>query len=276
MVAAFKNRLARDPTEGDIEISVVVNDYEMIREGKVVDEVYGSRDQLELNVNVHRQLNINELQRLLQEEIDFLHYVGHIDENGFQCVDGELDVTIIEDVNVDSFFLNACSSYQQAIELISAGSIAGIATVRPVLNSGAERVGKTIARLLNLGFPLIVALNIAKCRSIMGDNYIVIGDGGLDLTQPKGGIPSSCTINGEGDSFITKYKTYLTRQKGIGSITIPYAKNNEKFYLTSGVTGEFSMDVGELLRFLSEERLPVRLDSKLCWSDEITVEELIR
>ena len=274
MVAAFRNRLRRDPTEGNIEISVVVNDDKMMREGEIVDDVYASRKKLGLCVDIHHQLSVDELQNLLQEKTDFLHYVGHIDEEGFQCTDGKLDVTNIEHVNINSFFLNACSSYQQAIGLINAGSIAGIATVKPVLNSGAERVGKSIARLLNLGFPLVVALNLARSESIIGDNYVVIGDGGLDLTQPKSGIPSSCDINREDGLFDVKYMTYPTRRKGIGSITIPYAKNNDEFYLTSGTTGEFTMDINELLRFLSEERLPVRLDSKLYWSDDIDIEKL--
>ena len=276
MTTAFKNRLKRDPTEEDIEISVVVNDSEMVQEGVVVDDIYGSREQLSLSVEIHHQLSVDELHDLLQKKAEFLHYVGHIDQEGFQCSDGKLDATNIERVGIDSFFLNACSSYQQAIALINAGSIAGIATVKPILNSGAERVGKAIARLLNLGFPLVAALNIARSKSIMGDNYVIIGDSGLDLTQPKSGIPSSCNIERKNSGFNIKYNTYLTRRKNIGSITIPYAKNNKQFYLTSGKTGEFSMRDDEAIRFLSEEKLPIKLDSKLYWSDEITTEELFK
>lgn len=275
MLRAYRNRLSRDPTESDIEVSVVVNDNDMMDEGVVADDVYGTREQLKFNVNIHRQLSVDELYDVFQRDIDFLHYIGHIDHGGFKCADGQLDITNINHVGIDSFFLNACSSYQQAIGLINAGSIAGIATIKPILNSGAERVGKTVAKLLNLGFPLITSLDISKSESIMGDNYVVIGDGGLSLTQPKGGIPSLCVVTRGSDKFNVTYKTYLTRGENIGSITIPHANGNEKFYLTSGITGEFSMGTDELLRFLSKENLPVKLDSKLCWSDEITVGELI-
>lgn len=275
MLAAFRNRLGRDPTEGDIEISVVVNDDQMIEEGETVDEVYETREKLGLSANIYYQQTANELYELLQQDADFLHYIGHIDTGGFQCIDGQLDATTVESVNIDSFFLNACLSYQQAIGLINAGSIAGIATIKPVLNSGAELVGKMIARLLNLGFPLTTALNIAKSKSIMGNNYFVIGDGGLDLTQPTAGIPSSCEIVKRNEEFEIMYSTYLTRAKSIGSITIPYINENQQFYLTSGSTGEFSMDVKELLKFLSEDKLPVKIGANYYWSDEVTIEKLM-
>jgi hypothetical protein len=273
-MTAFKNRLQRDPTDDNLEISVVVNDKNMTKEGDVVDDVYSSREKLSLSVNIHHNITPGELHKLLQQDTDFLHYIGHIDSDGFECADGSLDITEIESVSVDSFFLNACSSYQQAIELLNAGSIAGIATTKPVLNSGAEQVGMTVARLLNLGFPLVVALNIAKSESIMGNNYVVIGDGSLDLTQPISGSPSMCEIRRTEDDFIINYKTYPTREKGIGSITIPHVKNNQSFYLTSGSTGKFVMKINDLIRFLSEEEMPTKIDSTLHWSDKISINEL--
>jgi hypothetical protein len=275
MTTAFKNRLQRNPVDDNIEISVVVNDTDMMEEGEVVDDVYGSREQLGLNADIHRQLTTDELYQLLQQNTDFLHYIGHIDSDGFECIDGSLDVTEISNVGIDSFFLNACSSYQQAIDLINAGSIAGIATFKPVLNSGAERVGKTVARLLNLGFPLIASLSIAKSKSLMGDNYVVIGDGGLDLTQPISGSPSMCDVTKVDNEFSINYNTYLTRKQSIGSITMPNIIDNQYFYLTSGSTGEFKLGVNDLLRFLSEEKMPVRLESKLHWNDEISVNKLM-
>jgi hypothetical protein len=272
---AFRNRIKRDPTDGNIEISVVVNDSNMLNEGEVVDRVYGTREQLEFSVDVHREMTVNELQGMLKKDIEFLHYIGHIDDGGFECIDGQLDATELDNVGVDSFLLNACSSYQQAIELIDAGAIAGIATTKPVLNSGAERIGESVARLLNLGFPLVAALEISKSKSIMGDSYVIIGDGCLDLTQPESGIPSSCELRKKGDSFDVTYNTYLTRKRGIGSITMPYMGGNEDFYLTSGSTGEFTANISELMRFLSEENIPVKLDSKLYWSNRISVQELV-
>ena len=266
---AYENRLNQTPTDGDIDIAIVVNDEEMAKEGTIVDDVYSSRDQLSLTTELQHQLTTGELHKLLNQEYDFLHYIGHIDKTGFRCIDGQLDATNVENVRISTFFLNACTSYQQATELIKSGAVAGIATTNPVLNSGAERVGKTVARLLNLGFPIISALKIAKSESIMGSNYTVIGDGSTNLTQAQSGVPSLCEINKESQGrYKTTYLTYPTRRRDLGTITVPYAKNNKTYFLTSGETGEFKMDKNELIRFTSMGTMPVRIDSELYWGNE--------
>jgi hypothetical protein len=268
ILTAFKNRLDQYPTDGNIDITVVINDKQMSQEGTIVDDIYSSRDQLSLTTELHHQLTTEELREVLRQDHDFLHYIGHIDERGFRCTDGQLDATDLDSVSTRTFLLNACKSYQQAIGLIESGAVAGIATTDPVLNSGAERIGKAVARLLNLGYPLISALKMAKSESIMGENYIVIGDGSVNLTQATSGIPSLCDVQSNGDGFHTIYKTFLTKRKGLGSITIPYAKNNDKYFLTSGITGEFKMDRNELLRFISMGEMPITIDSSIYWGDE--------
>jgi hypothetical protein len=35
--------------------------------------------------------------------MDFLHYIGHIDADGFECRDGRLDVRTLDRVGVDAF-----------------------------------------------------------------------------------------------------------------------------------------------------------------------------
>ena len=265
---AYKNQLDEDPTDGDIDIAVIVNDKKMVEEGVIVDDIYNSRDQLAPNTELQQQLTKSELRQIFNQEYDFLHYIGHIGENGFKCADGDLDVTKLKNISIRTFLLNACTSYQQAIGLIRSGSIAGIATIKPVLNSGAERIGKAVARLLNLGFPLISALDVAKSESIMGDNYIVIGDGGVNLTQPKGEIPSLCLISNGEKSFKTTYKTFPTKRENIGAITLPYAKDNKKYHLVSGDTGSFEMAKNELLRFILMGQMPIEFNSSLYWGNE--------
>jgi hypothetical protein len=268
ILTAFENRLDQYPTNDNIDITVIINDKQMSQEGTIVDDIYNSRDQLSLTTESHHQLTVEELREVLHQDHDFLHYIGHVDERGFRCSNGQLNTTDLNSISVRTFLLNACKSYQQAIGLIESGAAAGIATTDPVLNSGAERIGKAVARLLNLGYPLISALKIAKSQSIMGENYIVIGDGSVNLTQATSGIPSLCDIQPDGDDFRAIYKTFLTKSKGLGSITIPYAKNNNKYFLTSGRTGEFNMTRNELLRFISMGEMPITIDSSIYWGDK--------
>lgn len=263
--SGYYHQLERSTTNGQIDITVICNDTAMGAERDVVDEVYGSRDELPFSVSIHRELTTRELARVLEEDIDFLHYIGHIEQDGFECIDGSFDAGSLSDVGVDVFFLNACTSYQQGIELIESGAIAGVATVQEVINSGAERVGKTLARLLNLGFPLQSALDLAKSQSLMGGNYVVLGDGGVDIVQCESGVPMLYDMEESEEGYALSVNTYLTRKRGLGTVTIPYVGDNSEYYIASGVTGEFQISGNEL----GEEGLvfdvPALIDDEIQW-----------
>jgi hypothetical protein len=271
---AFQNRLNRTPTTGDIDITVVCNDAEMSEEREIVNEVYGSRDELPFTVTVKHGLTTDELRQLLMSETDFLHYIGHIDDDGFDCIDGTFDATSLETVGVDTFLLNACQSYRQGMHLLEAGSIGGVVTLSDVINSGAVRIGRAMARLLNSGFPLQAALTIARDESIVGGKYIVVGDGGMAITQSENGTPNLCKIKSVGDAFSVEYKTYPTTQRGIGSLVIPIIEGNNNHFLSSGSLDTFEMSKSELEQFLSLENIPVKIDGQLYWSDCVDVDEL--
>lgn len=268
MVEAFNNRLGRTPADNDIDITVICNAEEMGQERDIVDEVYASRNELPFDVSIHRKLTTAEMRSVLQEDTDFLHYIGHIDSGGFECTDGRLDVSKLDHTGVDIFFLNACSSYEQGMNLIRAGSIAGVVTLEDVINSGAERVGLTLARLLNWGFPLRPAMNIARNESIMGGHYLVIGDGGVDIAQPPTGIQGLCKVNKRGTNWGLRFTSFPAQNKGLGSIIALHLKTCEEFYLISSTTEEFILETQELIDFLSVEEMPIQYDNELTWSRE--------
>jgi hypothetical protein len=234
----------------------------------VVDEVYGSRDHLPFDVSMHYDLTTEELEALLQSGLDFLHYIGHVDESGIRCADGRLDVRELDEVAIDAFLLNACQSYEQGMGLIEAGSIGGVVTLREVINSGAVEVGKSLARLLNRGFPLRAALNIAKEESIIGDQYIVVGDGEVGITQPESGTPIHCEVTEKGDTYELDVKTYPTTQKGMGSMFMPLLGDQQKHYLNSGDLETFEVTAPELSSFFQLENMPVIYAGDLYWSQE--------
>ncbi|MFP4591173.1 MAG: hypothetical protein ACLFM8_06915, partial [Halobacteriales archaeon] len=181
---AFEHRLEREPTDADIDIAVVCNDRQMNDESTVIDDIYGSREDLSFDISIHQHLTTTELRDVLETELDFLHFVGHIDDDGVECVDGKLDIADLDEVGTSAFLLNACQSYRQGRYLIERGGIGGIVTLSEVINRSAVQMGATLARLLNAGFPLYAALDIAKRESLMGLRYIVVGDGRVALTQP--------------------------------------------------------------------------------------------
>jgi len=273
---AYRNRFDRDPSTGDIAITVVCNDDRMDKERDIVDEVYGSRADLPFEVSVERDLRTDELADVLAEPAEFLHYVGHIDDAGFRCADGTLDADTLDDVGVDAFLLNACQSYDQGAKLIEAGAIGGIATLSDVINSGAVRIGSTVARLLNCGFPLRAALEVAKGESIVGSQYLVIGDGGLTIAQAESGTPVLAEIDsGRDDQYELELNAYATTSGGMGGMFMPILESHNEFFLNSGELEPIELSKSELQEFLELENLPLRIDGELVWSSEVTLDDFL-
>jgi hypothetical protein len=271
---AFYNRLDRTPADGDIGITVVCNDPRMADERDVVDEVYGSREELPFDVRLHHDLCRAELREVLSAEADLLHYIGHIDGAGFECADGKLDATTLTAAGPDAFLLNACQSYEQGSALIEAGAIAGIVTLSDVINSGAIGMGRMLARLLNQGFTVGSALEVAREDSIIGEQYTVIGDSSLSLAQTDGGPPNVCVVERRTDGYELEWQTHPSTSFGMGSLVIPWLDDVGEYHLWSGSSRSFELSCEELRRFLSLETVPVKIGGSLVWSDELDLSEL--
>jgi hypothetical protein len=267
--AAFRNRLDREVTSDDIAITIVLNDARMAEERDLVDGAYGDREHLPFNVTVRRDLTAEQLQAELRKDRSFLHYIGHTDEDGFECANGKLDVDALDGAGIDAFLLNACRSYRQGVGLIEAGAMGGIVTLSEVFNGGAVRMGETIARLLNAGFPLHAALEIAREESVLGGQYIVVGDGGMTVAQPASRVPFFPDISPDGDGYSLAVQTYITDNAGIGSMSKPYLEQAEEFFLSSGTRASYHVTTAELEQFLELEEMPVRFREELQWSSTV-------
>jgi hypothetical protein len=276
MVAeAFYNRLDREVGVGDISITIVLNDTRMDEERDLVDTAYGNRENLPFDVTICRDLTVEELKSELQTDCDFFHYIGHTEPDGFECTDGKLDVADLDSTGVDAFLLNACSSYHQGLALIEAGAIGGIVTLTDIINTEAVRMGECLARLLNTGFPLQAALSIAREQSILGGQYIVVGDGGMILTQAESRTPNLLEISPCEDGFAVEIITFVTDTAGIGSIYSPLLEDNQQYFLSSGNLGRFIVTEQELLDFLKLEEVPVKTDDQdLLWSTSLSLSDI--
>ena len=270
---AFRNRFDREVSEGDLEIVVVCNDTEMREEHELAREVYGSREELPFEVTYHEKLTTTELATVLRSDTDYFHYIGHIDADGVRCADGTLDVRELDTVGVDTFFLNGCTSYQQGMALIEQGAIGGVVTLDEVINSGAVNVGRTMTRLLNRGFQLRVALSIAAEQSVIGNQYIVVGDGNMEVTQTESFIPNLVEVSSAGDAeYAVEYDSFHTLSPG--GIMHPHFPSNDEYYLIGSENARFDVTEPELAEFLNLEPIPVMTDDGLVWSDELRLEEL--
>lgn len=267
MSEAYRNGLEPRTVEGEVEVAVVCTDDGMSHEGALATDVYGSRADLPFDVSLHEDPDCAGLRRLLAADVDFLHFVGHISDDGFDCRDGRLDAADVVGRGPDVFLLNGCESYRQGRRMVESGSLGGVVTIGDVLDPGAAAVGLTMARLLTLGFTLRTALTIASRQSVVGEQYIVVGQGRADLASTRRGAPLVCDVSAAGDGrFTLSIRTSLPREAGMGATVSPTLEGRDEHYLApcwidAEVTG------AELRDFLDCHPFPVRTDDVLVWED---------
>jgi len=268
-VSAYQNSIGRTPKDGPIEIDVVCNDQEMRAELESVNGTYGTCEELPFDITIHYDLSSDGLEDVLAADSDFLHYIGHIDDEGFQCSDGKLDAAAVETVGVKAFLLNACQSHDQGLHLVETGSIGGIVTFGNIVNSAAVDVGSLIARLLNLGFPLYGALDIARQENIVGQQYLMVGDGQATIAQSKTRVPNVCLISENEINLLTEIVVYASADSKRGSVFSPHIDSIESYYVIPGKTGETQVAMSELKDFFEEALFPVVQNGQVQWSKDL-------
>ena len=268
---AYYRRLEAGAVEQSrISVLVVCNDEQMRAEGEVAD-LYGLRDMVQFDIDVRHDLTREEMREALASDVDFLHYIGHVDDRGMQCTDEYLDLTN-EDlaVGVSAFLLNACQSYQQGEALVHRGSRGGIVTLTDVANSPATQLGRIIARLMNSGFNLRTALHVAKRELITGHQYIVVGDGGTTICQSRSGVAVVGNIGeSSSGSWSLGVQAYPNGPYGVGTLYKLATSSSDANYFVPSTCELKSVPSTELSDWLGLETLPIFYRDELHWSDEL-------
>lgn len=257
-----------------INIDVVVNDDGMADEASVSD-IYGTRDHLAFDIDLHQDLSTDALAEVFESETDFVHYIGHVDPEGFDCEDGYLDADQLGTVGADTFVLNACASYEQGQRLVDRGAIAGVVTLEDVINSLATKIGKTIARLLNYGFPIGSATSLVQETIFTGSNYVVVGDSNAALAQSNVAVPNVARVGLRGDGrFDVSVDTFASWNYDIGSMYRPYIDGCDCHYVVPGTLDTWRVGDTALNKFLDTAIFPVVGRGDLYWSNEISASSL--
>ncbi|KZN25491.1 hypothetical protein A4G99_03115 [Haladaptatus sp. R4] len=267
--SGFEHRLDREESADDAKITIVCNDPKMRAEYQ--DTLYGNRDRLPFDVTVEQNCSTAELRNHLREPTDFFHYIGHVENEAFVCHDGLLHPADVGDIGVDMFLLNACRSYVPGKRLVEAGSVGGIVTYSEIGNAGATVIGRTIARLLNAGFPLRAALSIAKRRRLVGNQYVVVGDGGIQVVQSESAPTIFFVEPLGGDEYEFRMRMFPTSRNPIGSFAMPFIDGVERYFLVGGDLPTFTLTGDELQRCFGLAETPVMYDDEMRWSSEIDV-----
>ncbi|MEA5407461.1 hypothetical protein VB773_07690 [Haloarculaceae archaeon H-GB2-1] len=261
---AYRNRNRYSRTEDDsLEVSVVLNDGEMSEERTKAAEIYRDRAaDLPINLSVHESLTTNDLRSVFAEPNDFVHYIGHCEESGLCCADGNLSLETLEESKTRTFFLNACGSYHEGLTLVEKGSVAGAVTLTKVLDRHAAKVGTAFARLLMHGFEIERAMQLARRRILMGKDYAVVGDGTYSLLPV--GDPGVIWLDREDDTFELAYEVLAASTYG-ESYSTPFDDTTR----LHGKSSQGVLDGDELVELLEATSLPVIYENEFHWSDEL-------
>ena len=270
-IEAYRNQLDHRERSESIEILLVCNDARMIDEHDLLDGTYGNREDLPFEVRSEFGVDSGRLADLLADGgYDFFHYIGHATEDGIRCPDGDLDVRSLDTVDVGVFFLNACRSYEQGLALTRRGAFGGVSTYADVINDQAVDAGETMARLLNRGFPLRGALEIARTNAGLGDQYLIVGDGSADIAQSDGGAPMVVELEPRGDNeFDFSVQSYSTKEFRLGTATASTLDSVADRHLTPGRTPVSRLTGNALREYLTWTELPILSEGSLRWNDGI-------
>jgi hypothetical protein len=261
--AAMRRRLERTSEEPEaISIRIVCNDEAMIDE--TAGDLYGLRDLVEFDISVEHGLTREEFHDLLRRETDFLHYIGHVDEDGVVCADGSLDLRTVETTGVRAFLLNACHSYQQGEALVHAGADGGIVTLSRVYNEQATKMGQLTARLLNQGFPLDATMNVLSYGPLSSHRYAAVGDHQTQVCQPSDTGPSFIYLKQTGAEVRCQFREYPTASRCLGTVTQQHLSGSTRWSLL-GKAHEFTTSKEEIKSRVQLDATPVISDSGVCW-----------
>lgn len=276
-IGSLMDRVAQpDELTDEVSATVVVNDTSMLEEATFVSEDYGSSYGYQFDVDVRRNLTCNELATVLTDRRDFLHYIGHVEPDGFPCADGTLDAHSLDEVSVDTFILNACSSYQQGKALIERGATAGVVTTEAVPNTEAIRAGRSAARLLDMGFSLSAATEIIQDILLPSDQYTVVGDPNDCLVTAENGAPRITIVNLVSDGrYRVTSKIYPKPQTGVGARYTPYFGGApERAITVPGTVGPMTLKPDHLATELDEPPCPLVVGGELMWASETDIEDI--
>jgi len=265
-VDAYRRRLDRESSDDSTTtVTLVCNDEEMLAE--VEDELYGFFDMLTLEVRSHHDLTRAELRAVLERDTSFLHYVGHVEDGGVQCADGHLDLRGLDETGVDAFLLNGCTSYEQGQALVDAGAFGGVVTLTSVSNTKATKTGKHLAHLLDAGFDFHGALDVIRRVRISRQNYVVVGDGTMTISQSKSGTQFVMAVREQTEETLTlDCFGYPTSRFKIGSLGRTYLEDGDQ-HIPVGAFHSYEVSRERFQERMRSQRMPVLVDGELRWAN---------
>ncbi|MFB6093652.1 MAG: hypothetical protein ABEJ77_01755 [Halanaeroarchaeum sp.] len=267
-IEAFDQQLRQHEKEPTLSIGVVSNDSSLVQEPDVLEETYRGRSDLEYDINTFVQTTRDELREILETPYDFLHYIGETSSNGLHAADGVVDVRDVDEISIKAFFVDANHSFEQALDLAQSGALGGVGTAGNVDKDRAIEIGRALAKLLNIGFSLRAALDIIREEVAVGNQYIIVGDGSVDIVDSETGASFVVDVQ-ERDTrgYSVALESYPAGIFRVGSTFSPNLRNSDLDFLAPGQMDiRYSMTSSGLKESLGWTHMPLRIDGSLHWN----------
>ena len=254
--------------DGPLSVVAVLNNAEMRTEHDAAVSHYRARAQeLNLDVTVRENVRADQLASIFESRTDLAHFIGHRDERGLECADGFLSLANVAESNAQAFFLNACGSYHEGVELVRKGSVAGAVTFEAVTDKQAAEVGTAFARLLMDGYSIERALDRARQQVMTPKDYAVVGDGTHVLTgQSDNPIPPEIGLEETDDGYRLTYRQ--TNPRLIGAESNEAIQHADTCAHLASADRQYRLCPGELTEALEYVENAVRFDGALYWPEE--------
>ncbi len=169
--------------KANVRVGVICNEEAMAEE---VDVIIEALSNTHASLEIRWDAGVAAVTGAFARGFDILQLIGHCDGRGFKCSDGFARVSDIPENNTPMFFFNSCASHREAEKLIAKGSVCGVATLFRVLEEAAFDVCRNFYRMLGAGYPAFIALDAARECSVLGKEYLLIGDGSFTCFNSDG------------------------------------------------------------------------------------------
>jgi hypothetical protein len=161
-------------------------------ESSMADEAFEIEKELNganCDVEILQGASVREFADAFSIGYNIVEFIGHCCEDGFRCGDGYAHASDVEEDHTAMFFFNSCSSHAEALRLMEKGSACGIAAMFRMLEDAAMDVSRNFYRMFGAGYSALTSLNAAKDCSVLGNEYLLLGDGTYSCFESGGARP---------------------------------------------------------------------------------------
>ncbi|UWG48882.1 Uncharacterized protein HSRCO_2622 [Halanaeroarchaeum sp. HSR-CO] len=270
---SFEYDLERTDSTGSLEVAVVSTRPTAV-DSPDLEAAYDVREALQIEMETFAETETGQLRSILAAGYDVVHFIGQTAPGEIVTADGTLTLSTLETVDVGIVLLEADHSFEEALWLVENGAIGGLGTVGTVPDDPSLSIGRLIARLLSMGFPLRGALEIAREEVDSGEQCVLVGNGNVDVVQPDSVLPTVATIVPDDGEFLVHWDAYPAGMFRVGTEVEPSPAAARRFLGPGNGNQRVRLSSSELQALVERSESPTVVDGHLYWTPSAVLDAL--